>query len=150
MSVKPQITYHQLQQIIKKDKQVIEIKNKLQNLSSRITLVWNLLLQASQYIETFNTIIQGNKALLEKLEKENEQLYEKYKEYGDLHDDLEEDLNDVVNKITEKYIIIKQNYGSHIMSIAPGARGYKFKTLVNRKKKRNIKKIHKNKTMRIS
>ena len=106
MSVKPQITHNQLQRIIKEDKKVIEIKKKLENLSSKITLTWNLLLKATEYIETFHTISNGNIALLERLEKENKRLYKKYKEYGDQYDDLEDDLNDAISVITEKNVSV--------------------------------------------
>ena len=139
MSVKPQITQIQLQRIINKDKKVIEIKKKIEILSSKITLTWNLLLKATEYIETFHTITNGNIELLEKLEKENTRIYKKYKEYGDQYDDLEEDLDDAINIITEKYDIIKYISPAYIMTIAPGARGIKQKTKIKRKAKKNTR-----------
>ena len=137
MSVKPQITQIQLQRIINKDKKVIEIKKKIEILSSKITLTWNLLLKATEYIETFHTITNGNIELLEKLKKENTRIYRKYKEYGDQYDDLEEDLDDAINIITEKYDIIKYISPAYIMTIAPGARGIKQKTKKNTRQKKN-------------
>lgn len=140
MSVKPQITHNQithnqLKQIIQQDKHVIAIKNKLENISSKISLIWNLLLQASEYIETFDSINQGNMILLEKLEKENTRLYKKYKEYGDQYDDLEDDLDDTISAITKKYNIIQLNSASYMMRIAPSARGIKRTSKLERKAK---------------
>ena len=138
MSGKPQLTYPQLQRVIKEDSQVIQINKKIENLSSKITIIWDLLVKASQYIDTFGIESDGNIEMLEKVEKENTRLYKKYKEYVNTLDDLDEDLEDVVNGIVEKYDVIRVNASEYAMSIAPGARGIRRKTK-GKHKKRKVK-----------
>ena len=141
MSRKQEITFNQLQHVIKQDKNVIEIKKKLENVSSKITLIWNLSMQASKYIESFGTETQGNIVLIEKLERENLRLHKKYKEYEDLLEDLEDDLDDTINIIVNKYNIVRLNMSDHIMTIAPSARGSHKKRNKNKKSNKSNKKI---------
>jgi hypothetical protein len=136
MSGKPQLTYPQLQRVIKEDSQVIQINKKIENLSSKITIIWDLLVKASQYIDTFGIESDGNIEMLEKVEKENTRLYKKYKEYVNTLDDLDEDLEDVVNGIVEKYDVIHVNASEYAMSIAPSARGIRRKTKGKHKKRK--------------
>ena len=107
-----QITEKHLSIVIDKNREIIELRSRLNKLRQKSKGLWNELMRLNREVDRFDMGAYNHldrdklQEKIDNLERETKLVYDDYMECGELEEDLEYRLQDMIQAIRDRHVII--------------------------------------------